>query len=90
MLKILSSQLGVKVNTVLFLCFQRLINHLRAHSHASVYSPSLPPPVAQQIISSMKIIMGLDGTNEGRNFSDWSSSSKRVHVLIRVSLKGIC
>jgi hypothetical protein len=26
----------------------------------------MPPPVAQQVISSMKIIMGLDGTNEGK------------------------
>lgn len=44
---------------------KKLINHLKCHSHASVYSPTMPPPVAQQIITSMRIIMGLDGTNEG-------------------------
>lgn len=26
----------------------------------------MPPPVAQQIITSMKIIMGEDGTNDGK------------------------
>ncbi|XP_052272939.1 serine palmitoyltransferase 2-like isoform X1 [Dreissena polymorpha] len=45
---------------------RKLINHLRCNSHAAVYSPSMPPPVAQQIISSMKIIMGKDGTGEGQ------------------------
>ncbi|KAL3873457.1 hypothetical protein ACJMK2_036572 [Sinanodonta woodiana] len=45
---------------------KRLINHLRLHSHAAMYSLSMPPPVVQQIISSMRIIMGLDGTNEGK------------------------
>ncbi|XP_060562907.1 serine palmitoyltransferase 2-like isoform X1 [Ruditapes philippinarum] len=44
---------------------KKLINHLRCHSHASIYSPTMPPPVAQQVISSMRIIMGLDGTNQG-------------------------
>ncbi|XP_060573155.1 serine palmitoyltransferase 2-like [Ruditapes philippinarum] len=43
----------------------KLINHLRCNSHAAIYSPTIPPPVAQQIITSMRIIMGLDGTNEG-------------------------
>lgn len=45
---------------------KRLINHLRLHSHASVYSCTMSPPVTQQIISSMRIIMGKDGTDEGK------------------------
>ncbi|KAL3873456.1 hypothetical protein ACJMK2_036571 [Sinanodonta woodiana] len=45
---------------------KRLINYLRVYSHAAMYSPSTPPPVVQQIISTMSIIMGLDGTNEGK------------------------
>ncbi|XP_060573385.1 serine palmitoyltransferase 2-like [Ruditapes philippinarum] len=45
---------------------KKLINYLKVSSHCSVYAPSMPPPVAQQVISSMKIIMGLDGTNEGK------------------------
>lgn len=43
-----------------------LINFLRVHSHAHCYASSMAPVVAQQIITSMKIIMGLDGTNEGQ------------------------
>ncbi|XP_052106800.1 serine palmitoyltransferase 2-like [Mytilus californianus] len=43
-----------------------LINHLKLQSHASIYSCTMAPPVTQQIISSMSIIMGEDGTNEGQ------------------------
>ncbi|WAR19449.1 SPTC2-like protein [Mya arenaria] len=43
-----------------------LINHLRLTSHMSVYSPATQPPVVQQVLSSMKIIMGKDGTLEGK------------------------
>lgn len=46
---------------------QKLINHLRIHSHAACYANAMSPPVAQQIISSMRIIMGEDGTDEGTN-----------------------
>ncbi|XP_052275976.1 serine palmitoyltransferase 2-like [Dreissena polymorpha] len=45
---------------------KRLINHLRVNSHVSVYAPTMPPPIAQQVITSMTIIMGKDGTNEGK------------------------
>lgn len=38
---------------------------LREESHAHCYATAMSPPVAQQILSSMKIIMGQDGTNEG-------------------------
>jgi serine palmitoyltransferase len=42
-----------------------VINYLREASHSTTYAASVPAPVAQQIISSMTIIMGDDGTNEG-------------------------
>ncbi|XP_078592782.1 LOW QUALITY PROTEIN: serine palmitoyltransferase 2-like [Branchiostoma floridae x Branchiostoma japonicum] len=45
---------------------KRLINHLRAYSHSTTYACSMSAPVAQQVISSMKIIMGEDGTNRGQ------------------------
>lgn len=48
---------------------QKLISHLRINSHAHCYATSMSPPVAQQIISSMRIIMGEDGTDEGYSFS---------------------
>jgi serine palmitoyltransferase len=43
-----------------------LIQHLRVHSHANSYATAMCPPIAQQIISSMRIIMGRDGTQEGQ------------------------
>ncbi|RUS80557.1 hypothetical protein EGW08_011697 [Elysia chlorotica] len=44
---------------------KRLINHLKVHAHSFIYSSAMSPPVAQQVISSMRIIMGKDGTQEG-------------------------
>lgn len=46
---------------------KKLINFLRVYSHAHCYASSMAPGVCQQIITSMQIIMGLDGSNEGRN-----------------------
>ncbi len=43
-----------------------MIDFLRANSHAHCYASSMTPPVAQQILTAMKIIMGLDGTDEGQ------------------------
>ncbi|XP_012266326.2 serine palmitoyltransferase 2 [Athalia rosae] len=45
---------------------KELIDHLRLHSHGHAYATSISPAVAQQIITSMRIISGLDGTNEGQ------------------------
>lgn len=47
-----------------------LISFLRANSHAHCYASSMAPAVAQQIITSMKIIMGLDGTDDGKKRID--------------------
>jgi len=44
---------------------QRLISYLRRYSPAGFYSAPMSPPILQQIISSMSIMMGLDGTEEG-------------------------
>ncbi|KAG7259298.1 LOW QUALITY PROTEIN: hypothetical protein CRUP_026665 [Coryphaenoides rupestris] len=44
---------------------KELIQFLRGHSHSALYATSMPPPVAQQIITSMKTIMGEDGTTLG-------------------------
>ena len=46
-------------------CVQELIDHLRVNSHAACYASSMSPPVAQQIVTSMRIIMGEDGSHEG-------------------------
>uniref|UniRef100_A0A8C9TSB2 serine C-palmitoyltransferase n=1 Tax=Scleropages formosus TaxID=113540 RepID=A0A8C9TSB2_SCLFO len=45
---------------------KELIDYLRAQSHSAVYATSMSSPVAEQIITSMKCIMGEDGTTIGR------------------------
>jgi len=44
---------------------KKLVDHLRIHSHSACYGGSMSPPSVQQIISSMNIMMGRDGTDEG-------------------------
>ncbi|MBN3312944.1 SPTC2 palmitoyltransferase, partial [Atractosteus spatula] len=44
---------------------KELIDYLRTHSHSAVYATSMSPPVVEQIITSMKCIMGEDGTTIG-------------------------
>jgi len=46
---------------------KKLIDYIKLRSHSVCYATSMSPPVAQQIISSMKVIMGLDGTTEGEH-----------------------
>ncbi|KAM9681720.1 serine palmitoyltransferase 3 isoform 2-T2 [Dama dama] len=41
-----------------------LVDYLRTHSHSAAYATSMSPPVAEQIIRVMKLIMGLDGTTK--------------------------
>jgi serine palmitoyltransferase len=44
---------------------KNLIDHIKMSSHANAYASSVSPPVCWQIIQSLEIIMGLDGTMEG-------------------------
>ncbi|XP_008562961.1 PREDICTED: serine palmitoyltransferase 3 [Galeopterus variegatus] len=44
---------------------KEIVDHLRVHSHSAAYATSMSPPIAEQIIRSMKLIMGLDGTTQG-------------------------
>nr|AOO86839.1 serine palmitoyltransferase [Laodelphax striatellus] len=65
---------------------RELIDYLRANSHAEHYASSMSPPVAQQIVSSMKVIMGQDGTNEGmKRISQLACNTryfrKRLHQM---------
>ncbi|XP_054714181.1 serine palmitoyltransferase 2-like [Uloborus diversus] len=55
---------------------KKLIQHLRINCHSFMCAASMSAPVAQQIISSMKIIMGKDGSVEGVT---------RIHTLKRNS-----
>ncbi|XP_056423854.1 serine palmitoyltransferase 3-like isoform X2 [Hyla sarda] len=45
---------------------REIIDYLRNHSHSAFYAPSIPPPIAEQIIRVMKCIMGRDGTLTGQ------------------------
>uniref|UniRef100_A0A0N4ZIL5 serine C-palmitoyltransferase n=1 Tax=Parastrongyloides trichosuri TaxID=131310 RepID=A0A0N4ZIL5_PARTI len=55
---------------------KKIIDHLRVSSSTSYYSSPMSPPIAQQVYTSMSIIMGKDGSNEGR---------KRIEQLARNS-----
>lgn len=43
---------------------------MRKYSYAHKYAFAMSPPVAAQIISVLKILMGRDGTNVGRERID--------------------
>eukprot|EP00730_Choanoeca_flexa_P007293 TRINITY_DN12308_c2_g5_i12.p2 TRINITY_DN12308_c2_g5~~TRINITY_DN12308_c2_g5_i12.p2 ORF type:complete len:502 (+),score=122.79 TRINITY_DN12308_c2_g5_i12:2646-4151(+) len=42
-----------------------VVDTLRHHSHSNCYATSMSPPIAQQVLASLKIIMGRDGSNDG-------------------------
>lgn len=44
---------------------KHIVDHIRATSYSSCYAGTMAPPVMQQIMTSMKIIMGEDGSGEG-------------------------
>ena len=46
---------------------KKLIDYLLMNSHACCYASSMSPPVTWQIIKTLEILMGLDGTNEGQH-----------------------
>uniref|UniRef100_A0A667ZMC7 Serine palmitoyltransferase long chain base subunit 2 n=1 Tax=Myripristis murdjan TaxID=586833 RepID=A0A667ZMC7_9TELE len=48
-----------------YIAGKELIKFLRSQSHSAVYATSMSPPVVEQIITSMKCIMGEDGTTIG-------------------------
>eukprot|EP01117_Protostelium_nocturnum_P010336 TRINITY_DN3715_c0_g1_i1.p1 TRINITY_DN3715_c0_g1~~TRINITY_DN3715_c0_g1_i1.p1 ORF type:complete len:544 (-),score=172.88 TRINITY_DN3715_c0_g1_i1:53-1684(-) len=43
-----------------------MINYLRSVSYGSVYSTSMSPPCAQMALSALRLILGLDGSDEGK------------------------
>nr|ADN33867.1 serine palmitoyltransferase [Cucumis melo subsp. melo] len=45
--------------------FQELIKYLKYTCPAHLYATSISPPAAQQIISSIKVILGEDGSSRG-------------------------
>ena len=45
---------------------KKIIDYLRLKNHSSVYAESIPVPILRQITTSMKIILGEIGNDEGR------------------------
>ena len=45
---------------------KKLVDHIRAHSHANCYASSMSAPIAQQIKTSLSIIAGVDGSDDGK------------------------
>lgn len=45
---------------------RELIQHFKKVGYAHIYAEPMPPPICQQVLTSMKIIMGEDGTDEGQ------------------------
>lgn len=44
---------------------RRLIDYLRSCSHSAVYGGSMPAPITQQVITSLRVIMGREVPGEG-------------------------
>ncbi|CAJ0961924.1 unnamed protein product, partial [Mesorhabditis belari] len=49
---------------------KRVIDHLRVKSAGSCYGSAMSPPIIAQVMSSMKIMLGEDGTDIGRKKAD--------------------
>ena len=45
---------------------KKLVDYLLMNSHSNAYASSMSPPVCWQIIKTLEIIMGIDGSNEGQ------------------------
>ncbi|PRP81534.1 hypothetical protein PROFUN_10896 [Planoprotostelium fungivorum] len=45
---------------------EEVIRYLKSLSYGSVYATSMSPPCAQQALSALKLIAGLDGTEQGQ------------------------
>lgn len=54
-----------------------IVDHLRMQNHGSVYAEPMTAPVAQQVLTSMKIILGEDGTSNGQDRLDQISFNCR-------------
>lgn len=54
---------------LIYFRLQEVVDHIRLHAHSSVYAESITVPVVQQIHTSMRIIMGEEGGDDGRILS---------------------
>jgi serine palmitoyltransferase len=70
---------------------EEFISYLRNTSYGSVYATAMSPPCAQQALSALKLIMGEDGTDDGKrriqqlkensNFFRSGLAAKGFHII---------
>jgi serine palmitoyltransferase len=63
---------------------KKLIDHIRANSYSTCYASSMSAPITQQIISSLRIIMGYDCGDEGKRRIEqlaWNSHYFRENLV---------
>lgn len=54
-----------------------MVDFLRVHSQSHCYASAMSPPVARQILSAMKVLMGHDGTTVGQTKVDTLARNTR-------------
>lgn len=63
---------------------KKVIDYLRINNHSFSYSEAVTVPVTQQVISSMEVILGEDGTQDGvKRISDLAENSKYFATSLR-------
>lgn len=61
-----------------------MIDYLRINNHSFSYSEAVTVPVTQQVISSMAVILGEDGSQDGvKRISDLAENSKYFSTSLR-------
>ena len=63
---------------------KKLIDHIRVNSHANCYASGMSGPIAQQILTSLRIISGKEEGNEGKKRIDqlaWNSHYFRERLV---------
>ncbi|XP_061646536.1 serine palmitoyltransferase 3 isoform X2 [Phyllopteryx taeniolatus] len=61
-----------------------LVDYLRSQSHSAMYTSSMSPPVAEQIIRAIKCITGQDGSTEGiRRIRQLSQNTRYFRAKVK-------
>ena len=55
----------VSVVSIFCMSSQEVISYIRQHSHSIAYATAMTPVIASYVNTSLKLIMGEGGTNEG-------------------------
>ena len=67
--------------------FLQLIDYLRINSQAACYATSMSPPVAEQIIASMNLIMHGNGVERIRQLARNSKYFRKRLIQVRLEVR---